>query len=812
MIRAMLLLIAVALAADVVLVAPDGAPWAGEKTTLAVAVAEAGAPVRGADVRVEATRGRVLGATIEREPGQYVFSYQAPPAGADADELRITAAGGPPVRWPLTVRPSPPGRLGNAADVATVVGTPRIELRFPSAEAPDARHVVVRLSEGKVIEVRREAEAIMVAVEPGAAREARVIGAAVLDTRRPGALPATGVVRLRARHTGAVTAEPGSKVAIRAGRRNYGPFVADKAGTANVSFESEPGETSYEIAVSDDLGNTQKLQSPLQALARPVVTAVDARTERGATVFIAAWAASGAAWSGAAPACKFGVGDRESTVAVAHGVFRTDTTLDAAIFEMRGDCVLGETAVPVRIPVESGDPARIELRVYPEALDADFPIAEAQVTLVDARGDRLPAVGAELTADRGEIDATLTGGVLRGEYRGGAAVAAGSDRLRATWNLPAGEGDPWSLRVYATPQGESLEVRVRVFGRDHRPLAGALVAVRTGEGDVVLTADERGWSRALIPRPAGELWVVKAASGAAAGEAAVFRVSVAASPDPALPDLFVSAEVSIRAGRVRQLHLDATPRPLVTGTGEEAVVIVRLLDAAGNLVRDEPVSVSASAGTVGPAEVRADGTFAARYTPPPGIQARVVHLTAASSGSTVSTDLELVPRPVRGAISAQVGWIGNFGNVSAPIFGIAVEHRLPIPLVSARVGVSGYLLDQTVLDATSGREIIVHGEFFPIDAGVVLTQRGPHLSLGAGVSAVLVPYGISVDYGENRGLAGVGLAPPGVLVHGSAGYRFAASEAFIQAGYLLYTAAGGAVSFEGGLGGLSLGAGYRVLY
>ena len=812
MLDGMLLPIAVALAADVVLVAPDGAPWAGEKTTLAVAVAEAGAPVRGGVVGVDAVRGRVLGPVVEREPGVYVFTYQAPPVGTDADELRITAAGSPAVRWPLSVRAPPAGRLGNAADVATVVGTSRIELRFPSVEPPDPDHVVVRVSEGKVLEVRREAEAIMVAIEPGGEREARVIGAVVLDARRPGAVPATGVVRLRARHNGAVTAEPGSKVSIRAGRRNYGPFIADKSGAANVTFESEPGETSYEIAVSDDLGNTQKLQSPLQALARPVLAVLDAPTEQGATVFIAAWAANGGSWAGAAPACRFGVGEREPTMMVAHGVFRTDTARDAAIFEMRGDCVLGESSVPLRIPIPAGDPQRIELRVYPEALDADFPIAEAQVTLINARGDRVAADAVRLTAERGELEASLAAGVLRAEYRGGAAVSEGGDRLRATWNMPSGEGEPWSVHVFAVPVGESLDVRARVFGREHRPIAGAALVLRSGSAGATLTTDDRGWARTLVPRPTGELWVVRATSGTASGETSVFRVSVGETPDPDQPDLVATADISIRAGRVRQLYLDATPRPLVTGTGDQAIVIVRLLDAAGNLVRDEPVVVAASEGTVGPAEPRSDGTFAARYTPPNGIQARVVHLTATSSGSTVSTDLELVPRPVRGAISAQVGWIGNFGNVSAPIFGIAVEHRLPIPLVSARLGISGYLLDETVHDSISGRDIAVHGEFFPVDAGVVLTQRGPHLSLGAGVSAVLVPYGISVDYADNRGLSGPGLAPPGVLVHGSAGYRFAASEAFLQAGYLLYTAAGGAVSFEGGLGGLSLGAGYRVLY
>ncbi|MFN7144227.1 MAG: hypothetical protein ACK4YP_10650, partial [Myxococcota bacterium] len=74
------------------------------------------------------------------------------------------------------------------------------------------------------------------------------------------------------------------------------------------------------------------------------------------------------------------------------------------------------------------------------------------------------------------------------------------------------------------------------------------------------------------------------------------------------------------------------------------------------------------------------------------------------------------------------------------------------------------------------------------------------------------PYSMTVDFGDDRGLAGLGVASPGLAVQAGAGYRLGSSELFLEGRFLLFTAGGPQLAFEGSIGGLSLGAGYRLLY
>jgi hypothetical protein len=159
-----------------------------------------------------------------------------------------------------------------------------------------------------------------------------------------------------------------------------------------------------------------------------------------------------------------------------------------------------------------------------------------------------------------------------------------------------------------------------------------------------------------------------------------------------------------------------------------------------------------------------------------------------------------------------VGWIDNFGSVSAAIFGASFEPRLPVPGLALRLGLAGYRAEGQVADAATGNTIEVRSDFFPVDVGALFVRRSARLSTQGGVSMALAPYALDVQYGSSGGYAGLALAPPGVLVHGSVAWRLAGAEVFTEARYLLLGAPGGTVSFSGSVGGLSLAAGYRVLY
>ncbi|MFZ5482157.1 MAG: hypothetical protein ACOZNI_35680 [Myxococcota bacterium] len=818
-----MLLFASAFAAEVMLYAPDGPPQAGARVSLEVALADGPRPLSGAAVAVTAARGQVVGAASEVFPGRYRVSYLTPAAAAE-DTLTIRADDGAPVTRSLEVRPATESAVRDAPEVEAAVTTPRIELRFPLTRPVDPAALVVRTSEGRVLETRVEPEAVVVAVEAGAERVARVMAVAVIDGALPRQRPAYGLVRLRARPQLNLTAEPGSTATIRIGRRTYGPFTADAAGALAVAFDALPGEAYFEVVVADDLGNTQKSTGPLPTPTRPVLVGLEAPVAggRGALLWLGAWSPAGQAWTGAAPICRAGDGLRREAAWAARGlyVFAVDAPPgEGTLFDPRVDCALGEATAALRVPLGADQPDRVDLRVYPEALDADFPIAQVQAALLDRRGDRLPIDGLRLVAEEGELAVEAREGVIRGEYRGAAAVEHGFDELVASWSHPAGDGPPWTLELWAAVDGATLAVVARARDRQGRPLADVPVRLRSAPAtaadpvSIEVRTDARGWVRGRMPW-AGESGVVRAEAGEAGRALAVFRDAPVELPDPDVPDLVARVRLPIHAGRVRQLFIDAAPRPLLTGAGQDATIVVRMLDAGGNPVRDEPVQITADAGHVAPPEVRADGTVEARYTPPPGPVARTVHLTAQSSSTVASTDLELVPRPVRGSVSVGAGWITDFGGLSAPAVSATHAHRLPVlpEVLSTRIGVAAWSFRSEVVDPQTGDAVDVAATVVPVELGVQGVSRAGLRSVSAGIAAVVAPVHLAVDFGDARGLSGLTLASPGLALSAGAAWRLGGSELYAEARYLLFTGGGDQVTFAGSMGGLTITGGYRVLY
>lgn len=809
-----------ALAAEALLYAPEGSPRPGARAPIEVAVAEGPFPVRGALVEVEVSRGRIVAFEGEVAPGRYRFRYQAGPEPGD-DAVTVKVNGAVAARPPLRIRPFARTGLSGAAEVDAAIGTPRVELRFPleatsGAAAPG--DFVVRGSEGRVVDVAVGDDAVVVGVEPGSDRFARALAVAVLDRRAPGAEPVFGLIRLRARPQLALTAEPGSVATLRVGRRAYGPFIADAAGAIALSFDVWPGETSYELSVSDDLGNTQKSQGPLATSPRPLLVGLEAPSAASgsANLFLGAWTAAGGPWTGAAPACLSGEGVRQDAVSVGRGVYALTVgspTGAASFFDAQIGCALAEAAVAFRVAARTEGPERIDLRAYPEALSADFPIAQVQATLVDARGERLPPGAIRMSAERGEIVVSEEQGSLRGEYRGAAAVAAGGDHLSAAWDQTMGTGLPWSIRLHASPDGDAVVVVARVFDGGGHPLAGVPVTFTAAGSGVTEATDARGWAQGRLPGIA-EAGVVAATAGETGSERVVFRGAVDALPNPTLPDLTAGRDLVIHAGRVRAVYIDAQPRPLMTGAGQSATVVVRMLDAQGNPVRDEVVSIVADQGLVGIATPRADGALEANYMPPPGAIARTVRITANTSAGSYATDLELVPRPVRGSVAIGAGWLTNFDTVSSPTFQILASTRLPVlpDVLASRIAINAYVLRTTVEDPLAGADVSLSATMIPIELGVQGVQRFGPRSIQAGLSAVVTPYYMAVDYGTERGINGVALASPGLSIHGGGAWRIGGSELFTEARFLLFTASSSNVAFDGSVGGLSLTAGYRVLY
>jgi hypothetical protein len=801
-------LVASAVAAELLVWVPAGVVEAGARSRIGVWCEGCEGGVRAEQVVVE---GAPVVAARAMDDGTVRLDL-GPPTADRLVVLANVAGNGLRATVPVTPPPAPVLELSLPAEVSLSEG--RVELRMRAAEPVDAADVLLQVSEGEVGPVREAPGGFAATLTLAADRVARPLLVSAAVRSRPARPPAFASARLKARITGNVSAEAGSRISIRVGGRNYGPFVAGAEGAAGIAFDALPGESSYELAVADDLGNTQHLSQAVPASQRPVLLAAGTSAPGGAALWLAAVDARGAPWGGTAPACRSGTDATEAATGIERGRWRWAPGSTGGGAGTAVGCTLADTAVTLRLPAPPQEPATLSVRVYPDVLSADFPLAEVQATLLDARGERLPPIGVDVSASHGVLTPVAAEGVYRAEYDGRSAAALGGDELRARWSAPPGAGPPAQVRV-CTALGQAGVVAVaRALDGQGRPLPG--VALRAEAGSATLPAgntDARGHARWLLPDAPAQR--VRVEGGTAAGEALARARNPgdpgcigAAEPDRA--DLDARVSLPIRSGRVRQVFLDTDPRTLTLGPGATARIRVRMLDAAGGLVRDEPVEIGVSEGQAGPTVVEADGTLVAEFVPAGSTAAREVRISATTSAGTVSTTLAVAPRPVRGFAWGGVGWTTNFGAIASPWGSVGVEHRLPLAGLSVRGGVGLYGLDTRV--ESGDDRVHAEGTFVPIEVGVTLADRGPRFTVGGGLGVVVVPYSLRAGFEGGESVGGLGLAPPGVDAHGSVGWRLGQTELFAEVGYLLYLAPDGPVSLSGNAGGLRVIAGYRLLY
>ncbi len=805
-----MLFLASALAAELLVYVPGGSLRTGEPGRIGVYCVGCAAPL--ALDALTVTGAPVLRTTNSGE-GALVIELGAPTAGA-VDVAATVAEGA--LRSRLAVAPIRPSGVVLTVPSEVPLAQSSLEVRLTGVGLTHADRVAVVVSEGTVGPVRVTPAGLEATVQFGSERAARPLLISALDLSDPHAPPALGVVRLRARHTGSVAAEAGTRLSIRIGARSYGPFVAGVDGTAAVAFDAMPGEATYELTVSDDLGNTQKLTQPVPAVTEPTVLVVEDLRAEAPQLWLSAVDERGTPWGGAAPVCRSGATAPEAAIAMGTSQWRWRPGPGQGVMgEVATACTLGTVQRQTRLTMRAHAPQAIALRFYPDVLSADFPLAEVLATLIDENGERVAVQGLELSAAHGKMVVHPSADALRAEYDGTAAAALGEDHLHARWSRRAGTGAPRAVSLCAARGDAGLVAVARVVDGRGDPLSG--VQVRVTAGGVALRevpSDRRGFSRWLLP-PSGGAVRLRAEAGEAAGEALAFTEQPGdpgclTRADPGVADLDARIRVPIRSGRVRQVFLDVEPRTVTLGPGATAEIRVRMLDGAGALVRDEPLALTTSEGTVTAPVATADGTFVARFDPGAGSGARDVTITATSSAGTVATSLSIAPRPVRGLVAAGFGWLGNFGSISSPTGSVSLERRLPVGGLSARLGVGVYGFSETV-QATSG-PVHAAGTFFPVDVGVSFAQRGPRFSLSAGISLALVPYTLEADFDGEDAVAGAGLSSPGVDVRGSFGWRIGQTELYAEAGYLLYTVPAGVVTLAQNAGGLRAIVGYRLLY
>jgi hypothetical protein len=820
-----------ALAWDLKVVAEEGRLRAGWPGTVLVAVVDdAGVPVvEGVNVTLDG--GVITRSSAATAPG--VTAWTVVPVAA-RESVGVTVAwGGRSRTQRIAVVPWSASRL--KVDEGVVVDAQRgeVSVLVRGEDLPPPEQLAVVLTEGRVRRVERITLGLRLDLELEDSPYPRMLSLGVRDTR--GAeLPAWGSVVVQARQPLLIETEPGATVTVRIGGREYGPLLAGERGAVRVVVDQLPEEREAEILVRDQVGNEATQTRLMTSLAQPEILALVAGTRSAGApappLFLHAVDAGGAPWRGEAPGCRTpGIGSL-SVLPIQTGTWVVPVPVSGgqAALDVRVRCTLADRAqVDLAIPATPGVPERLDLRLWPEELSADFPVADIAVSLLDGDGERLPFVGdVEVDATFGQVWLNEDGGpILRGEFQGDLVVEVGEGEIVASWRAPAGAGPPSRFVVapVSVPTSGVAQLQVRALDASQRPLAGLELQVDAGAGAALAVADDRGWARLKVAVPPGAGPVELGVS--AEGRTARALVVRGAWPDqaPSSADLRAAVPVRVDPGRVATVEITLDPPVVYAGPRAKAEVTARFLDRAGNLATSALPTLSTSEGTLSAIPVTPDGASRWQLTPKPGFRERKITILARSDVLDVEESAELVvrPRPVKATLGVGGGLHTNFGDLLSPTLSLDASGRI-------RVRSSGGLSRpshtrlfmfgsaswyQVHEERSTGLDVVGDLRMYvlPISGGFAIRQEYPAQAFWVGLGGQVIPYWGRLNYDEQLWARGGGVLPPALTGVLGYGVRVPGGEVVAELRGSSATSPGGATSFSGFVGGLSATIGYRVI-
>lgn len=819
----------VAAAVEVVVVATEDALEAGRAGEVWIAAAESdGRPVpippevHSEDSRWERLSGR-------DQPG--VWAYAVTPSSG-VDRVSGSLSWGATTRgWGLPVRAPTPSTLR----VRAAGGDARrgyAVFRVEGDRLPPPGQLQVVTSEGRVGRVEAVDGALEVELVTDGSKLPRLVLVGVGDARVP-VMPAWGVIALEGRASVPVQAEPGSSVTLEVGGRTYGPLAAGATGRAVFELVHQPDETSARVRVRDGLGNESTVPVGLVGQVDPLLLGFVAGPRLpGAPapdVLLHAVRPDGRPWLEEGPRCRSAAGEHE-VVAVGAGTWRVPVpTSDlAGVWDLRLRCTLDERIdAYLPVPVAEGLPVALRVRAYDEVLRTDFPVAELQVTLEDALGQRVVPVGDfRATARFGTavVEPTV-GPSVRVAYTGYGAVDIGEDDVRVTWRAPVGTGPVHAVRVVGGDlEDGAAALYVRALDRQLRPLPGERVGVTVaGQAFEALTAPD-GWATVSVPWTQGSGLLEARVQVGLREVSTVALVGRRPSAGPGQPDLTARVPIVVDPGRLAEVVLEADPPLVLAGPRASATITARLLDRSGNPAEaGEPV-LEASAGRLSALGRSDEGTFAWVWVPPPGYRARTVDLVARDADLDVEQHLSLQvrPREIRRWIGVAAGLQTNFGRIVAPFVGIDAawyvrvgpkNQELPAGrsrlMFRASAGWYGATAESEVTPDVLGS---VRMDLLPISLSLVLRQAYPSQAYWFSLGGVVAPFIGANAFDGVTVTRRVGVLPPGLVATAGYGVRVPGGEVALELRGTVLTSPGSDVSFAGQVGGLAATLAYRLAY
>lgn len=713
----------------------------------------------------------------------------------------------------ISAQPAPPGVLQAPETVDGWVGQ-ALTFHVQGVAASDLNVV---LPEGQVASVAEDGEGgVAVEIDPGAREEARVLWIGLYDLSHPQSEPSWVLARISRRAEINLSTEEGSQVSVEVDGRVFGPETAGPDRRVSLSVPVLPGQSEAKAIPEDRAGNRSATTITLALSPQPGLGVMVLKGAAGSPrLLVRASTPRGAAWSGGAPSCVVNPGLSLTLTPLGPGEWTAAVPSQAAkTVDLRVGCTLGEQSVQTTQSGAKGTPSRVVLRAWPEELSSDFPVAQIQASLEDARGERLAPDGLSLSAQSGSLSPSVVEDrVLRADYQGRADQP--QDLVRAEWTEPPSTGPVAHMAIDLARRGEQGEAVVRIFDAQGVPVQGVEVALWLSDERRAAVSDARGRARLRFE-----------------SQDAVLRLKINAQETwaealflpwvdyPALgelgPDLVAESEVSIRAGRIRKAELSMDREVLYASREATAKVVVVLLDREGVPVTDEQVRLSASQGFVSELILQGDGSFQAVYQAPPTMRAGLVTVRLEPLDGAFEAKeftLEIQPPPITRSPGLAVGVLVNGGGTFSPLGALSWESALAPPSVFAlRAELAVYRLNSEV-NLSSG-SVSMSMELVPITLSGHRRWNSGLWSSWVGGGVVVSPYRSRSWFVENGveqdGRTQLGIHGPGLQLYAGRGYRVRGGEAF---GELRYLALGSrADEISGQVGGVTGTLGFRIVY
>lgn len=274
------------------------------------------------------------------------------------------------------------------------------------------------------------------------------------------------------------------------------------------------------------------------------------------------------------------------------------------------------------------------------------------------------------------------------------------------------------------------------------------------------------------------------------------------------PPLAAEVTVTLLAGPIARLDIERPRGRLVAA--ERAHLAVRASDEWGNPTPTDRLVAAAHGERVAVASEGA-GRAAVDYVTPPSARGGEERLTvedpASGHASSIVMRLAATPRPL--AVAARLGWIGNFGKISAPLLLVDGAWRPRRLRRRLSLGVEAGFYDSTHQDVDGATNASVT---FGV-VGVPLAARiGYALPIGRASIYAAVAGGLDVVRVSTRSAslvnAGSTLALGLFAAHAGADVDVRVGRLLVEASWFYAPGSDGNVS--GNFGGLGLLAGYRV--